>query len=67
MVDEYEYKILSQYAEKQLGFAMLNVLKGHFCSIYKDFGIFWFSNFVLFDALKSVLVSFFGVLDEKPT
>ena len=34
IVDEYEYKILSRYVEKQLSFTVMNALKGHFCVMY---------------------------------
>ena len=33
IVDEYKYTILSQYVEKQLGFTVLNALKGPCCVI----------------------------------
>ena len=65
MVDEYEYKILSQYVEKQLSFTVLNALKGHFCVIYKDFGIFLFPNFVSFGPFKKCSSDIFCVIDGK--
>ena len=68
MVDEYEYKILqSQFVEKQLSFTVLNALNGHFCVIYKNFGIFRFSNFVSFGPFKKCSSVIFCVIDEKLT
>ena len=67
IVDGYEYKIFSQYVEKQLSFTVLNALKGHFCVIYKILAFFHFQILSHLGPSKKCSSVIFCVLDENLT